>query len=130
MAADRADITYRTLMEWFRRAREGEEPYTELLEAIEVASEEMAAEALMVVGDAIREGNLAAATWYLERAQPDKWGRRRLEVTGKDGKDLSLTQVAIVALPNNGRGDRDNVVAIDADYVDIDKVRQLSESND
>lgn len=29
--------------------------------------------------------NVQAAMWFLERKYPDRWGRRRLEITGKDG---------------------------------------------
>lgn len=29
--------------------------------------------------------NVSAAQWYLERKHPERWGRRRLELTGADG---------------------------------------------
>jgi hypothetical protein len=44
-----------------------------------------------------------AAAWFLERRAPDRWGRRRVEVTGPDG--TALEGRVVVFLPDNGRGD-------------------------
>ncbi len=35
------------------------------------------------------KGNLKADMWYLERSAPERWGRRRVEVTGKDGSPIN-----------------------------------------
>lgn len=31
-----------------------------------------------------------AAAWYLERKHPERWGRRRLEITGPEGDPIEL----------------------------------------
>lgn len=40
-----------------------------------------------------------AAAWFLERRSPEKWGRRRVEVTGADGQPVR----AQIFLPDNRR---------------------------
>ncbi|SMB85455.1 hypothetical protein [Deinococcus hopiensis] len=50
------------------------------------------------------KGNLKADIWYLERSSPERWGKNRLEVTGKDGAPLEA-HGAVVITPSNGRGD-------------------------
>jgi hypothetical protein len=50
-----------------------------------------------------------ALAWRLERRHPDRWGRRRLEVTGKDGEAIPVeTRVAglVDALRAFQQGDR------------------------
>lgn len=44
-----------------------------------------------------------AAAWRLERRYPEKWGRRRIEVTGADGAPVR----AQVYLPSNNREEPD-----------------------
>lgn len=43
-----------------------------------------------------------AAAWYLERRRPGRWGRRVVELQGKDGAELKSGLVQIY-LPDNGR---------------------------
>ena len=44
-----------------------------------------------------------AAAWYLERRRPQRWGRRVVELQGKDGTALSpLGQVLIMLPPKEG----------------------------
>lgn len=47
-----------------------------------------------------------AAAWYLERSNPERWGRKRLEVTGKDGGPVEAQATVSIFIPDNGRGDR------------------------
>jgi hypothetical protein len=49
------------------------------------------------------EHNWQAAAWYLERRKPHEWGRRRVEVTGADGKAIEQHQAVRIYLPDNGR---------------------------
>lgn len=44
-----------------------------------------------------------AYAWYLERRYPDRWGRRRLEVTGPDGGAVQHQHRVQIYLPSNGR---------------------------
>ena len=45
----------------------------------------------------------AILTWAAGQLDPEKWGKSRVEVTGKDGKDLNQTNVVVFELPKNGR---------------------------
>jgi len=44
-----------------------------------------------------------AAAWRLERRYPERWGRRRVELTGANGGPMEGR--VVVTLPDNGRGD-------------------------
>ncbi len=45
------------------------------------------------------------AAWILERRFPDRWGRKRLEVSGPDGSPVPISGSVQFYLPDNGRGD-------------------------
>ena len=44
-----------------------------------------------------------AAAWKLERRDPERWGRRRVELTGADGAPLQGEGNVHIYLPDNGR---------------------------
>ena len=110
-AAAAAGLGERTLKEWISRGRR-EVDEAELAELedraipgltpwgkfyLEVGQAEAVAEstALAVVTGAMVGGEvrdqLKAATWYLERKHPRRWGSgHRLEVTGKDGGPIEV----------------------------------------
>jgi hypothetical protein len=53
---------------------------------------------------AIENGSLSAIVFYLKTKGRRRGYAERRDVTGKDGETLSLAEVTIFALPDNGRG--------------------------
>ena len=82
--------------EWLGRGRGvGIRPKTDLYaafaQAIEKATDEAQAQAVMLIRKAAIEGQWTAAAWFLERKFHDQWARRdRSEVTGKDGAAIQV----------------------------------------
>ena len=75
---DLVGIGRRTLYNWLDRGRDGEEPYVALYEAIEKARAALV-ERLndVVIEAAIDKGNWQAAMTWLERYDPERWGRNK-----------------------------------------------------
>lgn len=53
---------------------------------------------------AIENGSLSAIVFYLKTKGRRRGYAERREVTGKDGEIMSLAEVTVFALPDNGRG--------------------------
>ena len=92
VAAVVAGVHRSTLFDWMRRGRAArdrveagerinasERRFVDFLDAIDQARADAEASAVQVVRNAIRREDLRAAQWYLERAHPDRWGRRNPE---------------------------------------------------
>jgi transposase len=80
-AAAVAGIHKDTLYEWLKRGRREEDGiYHEFVEAIDLALAEAEAKALKTIEDASAD-HWQAAAWRLERRFPERWGRKRLEIT-------------------------------------------------
>ncbi len=94
-AAERASVTRRTLMRWLERGRhyrdalstdsttESDKPFYELLVNVErtTASVRIRMSArILAAADGTKDkpGDWRAAAWYLERSQPEVWGRRNV----------------------------------------------------
>lgn len=58
--------------------------YLEILETIERAKEQAAARAMRAINDAF-DNHWQAAAWYLERTDPDNFGRRTILVAPEQG---------------------------------------------
>lgn len=93
-AAQAAGISPATFYNWMNEGREArnkknklnarEKSCLEFLEAVEKARGEAEARAVAIVTRAAMDGTWQAAAWYLERTQPDRYGRRqRVEVDAK-----------------------------------------------
>ncbi|MCY1703649.1 hypothetical protein [Deinococcus sp. SL84] len=95
-----------TYYEWMKRG-ESSSPSNQIYRAFRDAVLEARAAAEMECVIRIRmagsKGNVKADMWFLERSFPERWGRRRVEVTGKDGEPLKQAQGTVVIIPSNGR---------------------------
>ena len=75
-AAAHAGVTATTLMDWNARGRDGEQPFADFLEATTRARESAETRAAAIVWNAIDEGDVSAAQWFLERRRSETWGRQ------------------------------------------------------
>jgi len=84
-------VSRRTARRWRlkgERARSGR--YHELFAAAEEARAKAEADALRIIA-AARRKQWQAAAWWLERAAPERWGRReKHEISGPDGAPLYM----------------------------------------
>lgn len=85
-ASRAAGIAPSTLHGWLKRGRLAEQsddpqnddlPFLELLEAVKKAQAAAEIAALKVIREASDRGTWQAAAWFLERSNPDAWGRDR-----------------------------------------------------
>jgi hypothetical protein len=85
-ASRAAGIAPSTLHGWLQRGRLAEQsdnpksddlPFLELLEAVKKAQAAAEIAALSVIREAAERGTWQAAAWFLERSNPDAWGRDR-----------------------------------------------------
>lgn len=97
LAAAYAGISVDALSNWLKRAATGEEPYAALAAAIAEAEGIAAVGLLAKIEQAANDGTWQAAAWKLERRWPQEFGRRSLELVGKDGDNLSSN--VIIYLP-------------------------------
>jgi len=103
-AANYAGIATATLYNWLDRGRlererieVDEEPnpnetqFLEFLEAVEKSRSNAQVRAVGLIQKAAIDGTWQAAAWFLERSDPQRWGRyNRMEVTGKDGGAVAV----------------------------------------
>ena len=80
-AAAHAGISAGCLHDWMARGRKGEARFREFFEAVTRARDGAEVRFAAVVAKAAKEGNEAAARWWLERRRPDQWGRKDADVT-------------------------------------------------
>ena len=79
-AAAHAGLTERTVMDWCERGRRGEKPFSQFLQDATRARDAAEVRYAAVVAKAAKEGNEAAARWWLERRRPETWGRKDADV--------------------------------------------------
>lgn len=119
-AAKASGISPATFYSWLaegRAAREKggklnarERSCIEFLEAVEKSRGEAEARAVAIVTRAAMDGTWQAAAWYLERTQPDRYGRRqRIDVeakveTSKTPAEMSEAELAAY-LEKHGLGE-------------------------
>lgn len=85
-AASVAGISGRTLRRWVERGEKGEEPFADLLEAVEVA--EGRAQGRITLGlIKASDDDPKIAQWLLERRWPDDWQKRTTEAHDVDVRD-------------------------------------------
>ena len=76
MAAQSIGVSPALFWEWIARGRNGDAPFTDLVEAIKGGEEEATSRALDTIMKAISGGDVATAQWYLERKFPSDFGKR------------------------------------------------------
>ena len=103
-AAHYAGIATATLYNWLDRGRiereridadeepnESEAQFVEFLEAVEKSRSQAQVRAVGLIQKAAIDGTWQAAAWFLERSDPQRWGRfNRMELTGKDGGSVAV----------------------------------------
>lgn len=111
VAAQKAGLSKRTLMEYLARGRDGEEPFAQLLHRVQEA--EAKAEEAMV--GCIRSAALdpkywQAAAWWLERCRPADYAKREAtrdeeaDRAESDGSDLDIARSVVAALESRKAG--------------------------
>ena len=88
-----AGIGETTFYDWIGR-------FPEFSEAIKRASVQFRRTHLLKIA---ADDAWQASAWILERRFPDEYGRRPVEVTGKDGGTARTDGVVHVYIPDNGR---------------------------
>ena len=81
-----------TYYDWMNRAQEGgarNQIYVDFAQAVKTAKATAEIESVARIRLAGSKGNLKADIFFLERSHPERWGKKRLEVTGKDGAPLN-----------------------------------------
>ena len=103
-AAHYAGISTATLYNWLDRGRlerdkiedsadpdPNENVYVEFLEAVEKSRSQAQVRAVGLIQKAAIDGTWQAAAWFLERSDPQRWGRYgRVEVTGANGGAVAV----------------------------------------
>lgn len=79
-AAELAGVSERTLYEWKRRGKAGEEPFVQIVQDIKRGQAEAVVSAMKVIREAAERGTWTAAAWWLERRHPDLYGCERKRI--------------------------------------------------
>jgi hypothetical protein len=69
--------------------------YRDFRDQLQKAKAMAEAKMVKVITTAANQGQWTAAAWWLERTNPEEWGKRdRVEVTGADGGPIETRQIA------------------------------------
>lgn len=79
-AAELAGIDERTLYNWKRRGKAGEEPFLQFLQSLRAHQARAVREAMQTINHAAKRGEWRAAAWWLERRHPDEYGSERKRI--------------------------------------------------
>ena len=92
LAAHYGGVTYQTLLNWKRRAEEGESGFLSFVVAMNKAEAEGAIKLLMLIRAAAENPrHWRAAAWILERRWPEHYGRHR--TTSKPAATVDTIQI-------------------------------------
>lgn len=72
---------------------EDEAIYVQFAEEVERARAGAQVRNLGLIQRAAMDGSWQAAAWFLERSNPQKWGRKQLEVTGRGGGPIEIANL-------------------------------------
>lgn len=87
-AAAQAGVPESTLYDWLVRGQGDEEPFRTFRSAFEKAKADREAKFVGLIQQAAEDGTWQAAAWYLERTDPEHYGRKerhQLEHSGRGG---------------------------------------------
>lgn len=107
-------IAKSTIYRWLRKAREGNEKYTEFLLAMETAAAEFEVEAVDAIVEAGKKGSWQAYMTLLERKHPERWGKRT--VTRHEGHEGGPVEFSL-----NMTVGKDPIQVINIDGIDDDR---------
>jgi hypothetical protein len=87
-----AGVDASTVRRWMAKGEgeDAEEPYRAFCAAIKQARAQAEIRAVALIQKAAQDGTWQASAWYLERSHPDRWGRKRLEITGADSQPVRV----------------------------------------
>lgn len=97
-ACDYVGIHPDTYYGWMERAKQGgarNQIYVDFAQAVREARASVEIEVVARIRLEGNKGNLKANIFFLQHSFPERWGRRRLELTGKDGAPLHPAPPAI-----------------------------------
>lgn len=73
------------------RIRKSEKPYVEFAEATKKAHAAAEVHSVVRIREAAKD-DWRAASWYLQYGQRERWGKKTVEVTGKDGGPIEIKE--------------------------------------
>lgn len=87
-----AGVDASTVRRWMAKgdSEDAPEPYRSFCAAVKKARAEAEIRAVALIQKAAQDGTWQASAWYLERSHPDRWGRKRLEITGADSQPVRV----------------------------------------
>jgi transposase len=87
-----AGVDASTVRRWMAKgeSEDSEEPYRAFCALIKQARAQAEIRAVALIQKAAQDGTWQASAWYLERSHPDRWGRKRLEITGADSQPVRV----------------------------------------
>lgn len=87
-------ITPKTFHSWMSKGREGLDPYSDFLHAIEKARAAAVQSYLEVIHTAAQNGTWQAAAWWLERVLPEQYGRKTtVETISRDVLESEIARL-------------------------------------
>ena len=119
LAAQYGGVTYETLNQW-RKTK------PEFSQAIENAEARAVVGWLARIEQAANAGEWQAAAWKLERRYPQDYGRRQLEVTGRDGGPIQeerITRIVVEQAPPRRLLTSDDDDVVDAEVTEVTRVQ-------
>jgi transposase len=87
-----AGVDASTVRRWMAKgeSEDAEEPYRAFCALVKQARAQAEIRAVALIQKAAQDGTWQASAWYLERSHPDRWGRKRLEITGADSQPVRV----------------------------------------
>ena len=86
-------VKYNTFLDYMKRGKKGEEPYSEYYEMVEQAKAGFESDAVRAITESGKNGNVGAYMWMLPRMYPNRWGKvNRQEVKVNNTQKIELVK--------------------------------------